>query len=277
MTRFPSGLAVGLAVSLALSGCSVTTLASSLGDVRERVAEASASSSPPSAAPVTATPTPSASSKKPTQPVSLPKADIGASPDVEALRRAVVEASLELRTATFEGVIATKAGKRTQQMQLWGAFDRTDPGHVLMEVTLQDEGGEPFTYIRDGATHWLQAGEGEFAPATAEDLAREGVLLPELDVAAELNKVFALPGRWTYEGTAYEAGEPFEHYRLAISAAALTGTKGAAGKKDVLVADYYFDKFAHPVFMSSSAPAAGVTIEVTYSPLNQNVNIVIPS
>ena len=210
-------------------------------------------------------------------PVSLPKADIGASPDVEALRRAVVEASLELRTATFEGVIATKAGKRTQQMQLWGAFDRTDPGHVLMEVTLQDEGGEPFTYIRDGATHWLQAGEGEFAPATAEDLAREGVLLPELDVAAELNKVFALPGRWTYEGTAYEAGEPFEHYRLAISAAALTGTKGAAGKKDVLVADYCFDKFAHPVFMSSSAPAAGVTIEVTYSPLNQNVNIVIPS
>ena len=154
---------------------------------------------------------------------------------------------------------------------------RTDPGHVLMEVTLQDEGGEPFTYIRDGATHWLQAGEGEFAPATAEDLAREGVLLPELDVAAELNKVFALPGRWTYEGTAYEAEEPFEHYRLAISAAALTGTKGAAGKKDVLVADYCFDKFAHPVFMSSSAPAAGVTIEVTYSPLNQNVNIVIPS
>ena len=45
----------------------------------------------------------------------------------------------------------------------------------------------------------------------------------------------------------------------------------------MLVADYYFDKFAHPVFMSSSAPAAGVTIEVTYSPLNQNVNIVIPS
>ena len=105
MTRFPVALTVGLAVTLALSGCSVTTLASSLGDVRERVAEASASSSPPSAAPVTATPTPSASSKKPTQPVSLPRADIGASPDVEALRRAVVEASLELRTATWAYVL----------------------------------------------------------------------------------------------------------------------------------------------------------------------------
>ena len=277
MTRFPSGLAVGLAVSLALSGCSVTTRASSLGGVRDRGVDAPASPSPAPVAPDTPTPTPSASSKKPTVPVSLPKAEIGASPDVDALRRAVVEASFDLRTATFEGVIETKVAKKTTQLQLWGAFDRTDPNRVLMEVTVAQEGGEPFTYIQEGATHWLQAEDGAFAPASAEDLAREGLLIPQLDVAADLNKMFALPGRWTYEGAVYEAGEPFEHYRLRISDADLTGAKGRAAKKDALTADYFFDKFGHPVFAGTYAAGGSMTVEVSYTRLNQNVNIVIPS
>ncbi|QIK73110.1 hypothetical protein G7070_13615 [Propioniciclava coleopterorum] len=289
MTRFPAACAaLALALAVSASGCSVLDVATRVGDlgaaVRPRPSSgATAQAGAPSpAATATATPSVTPSGRPiptlpPTVEVALPKADIGGEPDVEALRRALVEASFAVRSAAFHGTITTEIRGTRHLMVVSGGYDRHAPEGSVLEAELRVAGEPSFSFIQVDDTIHVLGEDGYWETHTAQDLARAGVMLPQLDYAADLNRIFTMPGSWTYEGSDEASGPvPLERYRLTMSEADLMGTTTRAAKKNRVVVDYSFDAQGRLGRVVFAAPSVGVSVDMIYHRYNENLHIEVP-
>lgn len=280
MMRFPlPAAAVALTAALALSGCSALDVATVPLEIVRAARSSATPSAPASATPSPSpTPTPTATPTPTPLKVELPRPGVGESVDPDALRRALVEGSLHLRTATITGTVSAGVGGKNVSLTVDAVVDRRDEARPLMEVSMRvsDQGSFDFIVAGD-ETYIYEPADDTWYLYTAEDLAREGMSLPRVDYAGDVNKNFALPGEWTYRGEEQQDGVTVQRYRLTTTEASFTGIDSKATRKAKATMEYLVDELGNIRRVQADAPRAGVKADVVYSGLNEYVNIEVPS